>query len=120
MRKEPIAVSNQQVSPRDVLVTLLASAPYEDQPEEARKSAAILEVKGEKNGVETTIRYQLKGNMAPLTSLPAALGAELLARGEITGAGVMPPEACVPPEAVLRPMAESGLVEILEEVTPEH
>ncbi len=119
MRKEPIVVRDQQVSPRDVLVTLLASAPHEAQPGEALKSAAVLEVSGKKGGVDTTIRYHLKGNMAPLTSLPAALGAELLARGEVTETGVMPPEACVPPKAVLQPMAESGLVDMLEQVIPE-
>jgi saccharopine dehydrogenase-like NADP-dependent oxidoreductase len=58
----------------------------------------------------------MKGNMAPLTSLPDALGAELLARGEIAETGVMPPEACVPPQAVLQPLAESGLVELVETV----
>jgi saccharopine dehydrogenase-like NADP-dependent oxidoreductase len=116
MRKEPITVRGQQVSPRDVLVTLLSSVPHEEAPQTAHQSAAILEVKGWIDGEPTTIRYELKGNMAPLTSLPAALGAELLARGEITETGVMPPEACIPPQAVLQPLANSGLVEIVETV----
>jgi saccharopine dehydrogenase-like NADP-dependent oxidoreductase len=101
MRKEPITVRGQQVSPRDLLVTLLSSVPHEEAPQAAHRSAAILEVKGLMGGEPTTIRYELKGNMAPLTSLPAALGAELLARGEIAETGVMPPEACVPPQAIL-------------------
>ena len=56
--------------------------------------------------------------MAPLTSLPAALGAELLALGEIESKGVMPPEACVPPQAILQPLADSGMVEIVESIEP--
>jgi saccharopine dehydrogenase (NAD+, L-lysine-forming) len=116
MRKEPICVRNQQVSPRDVLVTLMSSVPHEDTAGESNKSAAVLEVKGTLDGIDQLIRYSLTGNMAPLTSLPAAIGAELLARGQITETGVLPPEACVPPQAVLQPLADSGLVEINEEI----
>ena len=65
MQKEPITVRGQQVSPRDVLVTLLASAPQEAAPDEARKSVAVLEVNGSKGGEGMTIRFLLKGNMAP-------------------------------------------------------
>ena len=119
LRKEPISVRDQQVSPRDVLVTLLSSVPHEEAPQETHRSAAILEVKGMIGSEPTTIRYELKGNMAPLTSLPAALGAELLARGEISETGVMPPEACVPPRAVLQPLAESGFVELVVKVEPD-
>lgn len=118
MRKEPITVRDQQVSPRDVLVTLLSSVPQEEGEQEAHQSAAVLEVRGILAGEARTIRYELKGNMAPLTSLPAALGAELLARGKISVKGVMPPEACVPPAAILQPLAESGLVNIVERIEP--
>ena len=79
----------------------------------------IIEVKGMVGTEPTTIRYELKGNVAPLTSLPAPLGAELLARGDIAETGVMPPEACVPPKQVLQPLAESGFVEIVVTVEPD-
>jgi saccharopine dehydrogenase-like NADP-dependent oxidoreductase len=76
----------------------------------------MLEVKGTLDGVERLIRISITGNMAPMTSIPAAIGAELLARGEISETGVLPPEACVPPQAILKPLADSGLAHIHEEV----
>jgi saccharopine dehydrogenase-like NADP-dependent oxidoreductase len=94
----------------------MSSVPHEDTTGQSNKSAGVLEVKGTLDGVDQLIRYSLTGNMAPLTSLPAAIGAELLARGQITETGVLPPEACVPPQAVLQPLADSGLVEINEEI----
>jgi saccharopine dehydrogenase-like NADP-dependent oxidoreductase len=94
----------------------LSSVPHEDPAGESQKSAAVMEVKGTLDGVDQLIRISLTGNMAPLTALPAAIGAELLARGEITETGVMPPEACVPPQAVLQPMADTGIAEISEEL----
>jgi hypothetical protein len=54
MRKEPITVRGQQVSPRDVLVTLLSSAPREEAPLEMHRSAAILGVNGLMDAKPTT------------------------------------------------------------------
>jgi saccharopine dehydrogenase (NAD+, L-lysine-forming) len=116
MQKEPVSVRGQQVSPRDLLVTLMSSVPHEDSGQEPPQSAAMLEVKGTLDGAERLIRISITGNMAPMTSIPAAIGAELLARGEISEKGVLPPEACVPPQAVLKPLAESGLAHVREEV----
>lgn len=116
MQKEPVSVRGQQVSPRDLLVTLMSSVPHEDSAQEPPQSAAMLEVKGTLDGAERLIRISITGNMAPMTSIPAAIGAELLARGEISEKGVLPPEACVPPQAVLKPLAESGLAHVHEEI----
>lgn len=116
MQKEPITVRSQQVSPRDMLVTLLASVPHEDATEAERQSIGVIEIKGSLQGVDKTIRCTITGNMAPMTSIPAAIGAELLVRGKITTTGVLPPEACVPPQAVLAQLADSGLANIIEEI----
>lgn len=116
MQKEPVSVRGQQVSPRDLLVTLMSSVPHEDSGQEPPQSAAMLEVKGTLDGAERLIRISITGNMAPMTSIPAAIGAELLARGEISEKGVLPPEACVPPQAVLKPLAESGLAHVHEDI----
>ena len=114
MEKEPISVKGQQVAPRDVLVALLSSVPHEELPEEDHRSAAVIDVKGFKDGVRKGIRYSLTGNMAPLTSLPAALAVKLIAKGEIQKTGVMPPEVAVPHEAILKPLGELGLVQMNE------
>ena len=116
MQKEPISVRGQQVSPRELLVTLMSSVPHEDSAQEPPLSAAMLEIKGTLDGAERLIRLSIIGNMAPMTSIPAAIGAELLARGEISEKGVLPPEACVPPQAVLKPLADSGLARVHEEI----
>jgi len=116
MQKEPVSVRGQQVSPRDLLVTLMSSVPHEDSAQEPPESAAMLEIRGALDGEARLIRINITGNMAPMTSIPAAIGAELLARGEISETGVLPPEACVPPQTVLKPLADSGLARIHEEV----
>lgn len=115
MSKEPISVKGQQISPRDVLATLLASASYEELTDESIKSAAVIEVKGFKNGAPAGIRYSLTGNMAPMTSIPSALAIIMLARGEITQTGVMPPEAIASLEDILAPMKDMGFAEIAEQ-----
>ena len=115
MSKESISVKGQQVAPRDVLVNLLMAVPHPEVTAEEHRSAAVLEIKGEKDGVPGGTRYLLTGNMDKMTSIPATLGAILLARGEITETGVMPPEVCVPPDAVLVPLKDLGLAQIQEQ-----
>lgn len=39
-QKAPVSVGGQQVSPRDLLVTLMSSVPHEESPEEERRSVA--------------------------------------------------------------------------------
>jgi saccharopine dehydrogenase-like NADP-dependent oxidoreductase len=116
LRKEPITVRGQQVSPRDLLVTLIASADeHELAPGDIEKSAVLMDVIGTLDGEERTLRYTVIGYMAPLTSIPTAIGAELLARGEIAEKGVLPPEACVSPDSVLIPLCELDFVELTRE-----
>lgn len=56
-----------------------------------------------------TVRYTGQGNMASITSIPAALGAQLLARGKIKLKGVFPPEACVQPSDIIEPLLTMNL-----------
>jgi len=75
MQKEPVSIRGQQVSPRDLLVTLMSSVPHEDSAQEPPQSAAMLEIRGILDGEERLIRINITGNMAPMTSIPAAIGA---------------------------------------------
>ena len=50
-----------------------------------------------------------------MTSIPGALGVEMLARGEITARGVLPPEACVEPFPIIDALEKLGLVTLKEE-----
>ena len=55
--------------------------------------------------------------MADLTGVPLAVGARMLARGEIEGAGVLTPEQCVPVEPFVAALAERG-IEVVEISAP--
>tara|TARA_B110000503_G_C7145318_1_gene412663 strand:- start:63 stop:1193 length:1131 start_codon:yes stop_codon:yes gene_type:complete len=116
MDKTPVDVRGQMVSPRDLLVVHLmeAARQAEAAAPENLISAAILDVKGQISGNPTTIRLEIKGNMAPLTSLPASMAARMLARGEIKERGVMPPEGCASVLVIADAMNASGKVQIEE------
>jgi len=114
MGSEPVSVRGQDVSPRDLLVTLMASAPHEELPPEETLSAMVIQVTGTKDGSPMTLEYSGLANMAPCTSLPASLGVRMLARGEVKETGVLPPEACLelgPFQAMLK---ERGLADFHE------
>lgn len=101
--KDPIKCKGQDVVPRDFLVSYLLymkdllgtdSNAYD-------KTCAIIEVKGKKDGKTITFKYSLTGNMGPATGIPTAIGAEMLAKKEITVKGVVSPEECIVPKPFL-------------------
>lgn len=114
MGAEPVSVKGQDVSPRDLLVTLMASAPQEELPPEERLSAMVIQVTGMKDGNAVTLEYAGLANMAPCTSLPASLGVRMLARGEVKQTGVLPPEACLDLGPFQTMLKERGLADFHE------
>jgi len=117
MGAEPVSVKGQDVSPRDLLVTLMSSAPPLELPPEETLSAMVIQVTGMKDGNAVTLEYAGLANMAPCTSLPASLGVRMLARGEVKETGVLPPEACLdlgPFQAMLK---KRGLADFHEKAT---
>ncbi len=60
-----------------------------------------VDVWGEKDGREVHRWYTGVDRMKRITSIPAALGAVMLARGEIEGRGVFAPEAVIDPDTML-------------------
>ncbi len=121
MGSEPVSVKGQDVSPRDLLVTLMASAPLEELPPEERLSAMVIQVTGMKDGNSVTLEYAGLANMAPCTSLPASLGVRMLARGEVKDTGVLPPEACLELGPFQTMLEEKGLADFHEKkivITP--
>jgi saccharopine dehydrogenase-like NADP-dependent oxidoreductase len=109
MGAEPVSVKGQDVSPRDLLVTLMASGPPLELPPEETLSAMVIQVSGMKDGNAVTLEYAGLANMAPCTSLPASLGVRMLARGEIKKTGVLPPEACLDLDPFRVMLKERGL-----------
>lgn len=117
MEAELVSVRGQDVSPRDLLVTLMASGPHEELPPEERRSAMVVKVNGMKEGSTATLEYSMVGNMAPCTSLPASLGVRMLARGEIKERGVLSPEACLELGPFLSMLKERRLIDLQEKMT---
>jgi saccharopine dehydrogenase-like NADP-dependent oxidoreductase len=78
------------------------------QPDEPC-SAVRVDVKGWSNGEERQVSYGAVGPMKQLTGLPLAIGALMLARGEIHAPGVIAPEGCIEPEPFLAELETRGV-----------
>ena len=72
-------------------------------------SGIRVDVTGTKDGEPITITYGATDNMDRLTGLPLAIGAAMLARGEITQHGVVAPEACIAPDAFIAELAKRDI-----------
>lgn len=83
-------------------------------------SGLRVDVIGSRAGKQVTRTYTAADHMGRLTGIPAAEGALMLARGEITEPGVFAPEAIIDPVPFLDALAERGiLIMEQEEVSPE-
>lgn len=97
--EEPINFKGEQVAPLEFLLNLFQYKQSESQKRPSKKqvsvSAAMIEVIGEKNGQQASYIFKKSAydKMDQGTSMPAAIVAEQLLRGDITETGVLPPEA---------------------------
>jgi saccharopine dehydrogenase (NAD+, L-lysine-forming) len=72
--------------------------------------SVMVEVSGLDEGQPRTIRYSGKSYMREGTATPAAIGAKMLALGDIKKRGVFAPEGCVPPEEFIANMLETASI----------
>lgn len=72
-------------------------------------SGARVDVVGRKNGERANVSYRVTDKMGRLTGIPAATGAVLLARGEITSPGVHAPEDILEPDRIFAALDERGI-----------
>lgn len=72
-------------------------------------SAVRVDVGGWAGGTYHTISYGAAAHMTELTSLPMAIGALMLARGDLQMPGVVAPEACIEPEPFLAELERRGV-----------
>lgn len=79
-------------------------------------SGLRVDVIGTRDGEQLTKTYMAADHMGRLTGVPAAVGALMLARGEIEQPGVFAPEAIIEPEPFLDALAERGITIVEEEV----
>ena len=101
---QPISVKGTPVAPVDFLASFIPQLGKRvvtsglDIPE---GGAVMVRVEGEKNGEPKVYFYEGTAHMKEGTATPAAIGAEMLAKGEIDKPGVFAPEGCVPTKKFL-------------------
>jgi saccharopine dehydrogenase-like NADP-dependent oxidoreductase len=113
---EPIKCKGHDVVPRDFLVSHIMTLKemLGSDPNAYDKTCAIIEVQGKKDGKDITYKYAMTGKMGPVTGLPVAIGAEMLAKKVITAKGVVSPEECIVPKPFL-----DEVFRRVREVTPD-
>lgn len=101
--EDAIIVNGEEVVPRDYLVSHLSKNMEDeaDRPLGEAITGANIRVSGMKDGKEVEILGSSFSQMGPSTGYPLAIGAEMLAKGEIEKKGIMVPEEALDPESFL-------------------
>jgi lysine 6-dehydrogenase len=97
---------------KDIMGQIIkATLPFLSKLGEAEEpcSAVRVDVGGWTDGVYHQVSYGAAAHMPELTGLPLAIGALMLARGEVRMPGVVAPEACIGPEAFLAELERRGV-----------
>jgi len=117
--KEPIKVKGLKIAPKDVLLSLLPK-PVDLAGKVEGFSCIAVEIRGEKDGKKVRAlayafmshreAYEKYGVTATayLTGTPPAIGAVMLAKGDIKIRGVIPPE-CLEPKPFLAEIEKKGI-----------
>jgi len=101
LSEEPINVYGQKIKPIDFTVQyvdVLRKKVIQSGVKIPPGGAVMVEVSGEEDSQPKTIRYAGTSHMRQGTATPAAVGARMIAEGDIKSPGVQAPEACIPPE----------------------
>jgi lysine 6-dehydrogenase len=72
-------------------------------------SGARVDVIGRKDGQPRTVTYRTVDKMKRLTGIPAAIGAWMLAQGQVKAKGVYAPEGCLEPEPFFAELAKRDI-----------
>ena len=133
--EKPLDVHGVSVVPREFVVALLRRENLLGPPPEAVVDdweVLDIELRGTVDGRPSVRHAVARFPPWPAWHLSAteyavgtvgAIGAEMIARGEIVGEGVVPPERCVPAPALRRELERRGIRTALvppEEPLPEH
>ena len=118
LEKEPVAVNGCQVAPRAFLEQLLKSrATGSTAPPRDAETVRVV-VEGSKAGrkrrltLDATTRYSTRpvfSAVARDTGFPISVAAQMLARGEITDRGVLPPEMAIAAGEFLKELDKRGI-----------
>lgn len=105
--KVPLDVGGRPVVPCDFAIAYLIREReriLREQNFGVQRGCISVVVKGRRDGEGRELRVHLasqQGGLGEGTGIPAALGILLLARGKLSGKGVLPPEACIDPQDFL-------------------
>ncbi len=94
------------MTPRRIFIPLLSKISTQHKLKEGTRTAMRIEFRGVVNGEVATYVAHLHGHMGPATGMPAAVGAIMIAKGDIDAKGVLPPEACINTEIFLKMASE--------------
>jgi saccharopine dehydrogenase (NAD+, L-lysine-forming) len=100
---EPLDVRGQKVVPRDFAMAYIIRERERILKESAfgeQRGCVSVIVKGSKEGKAVEYRFHMVSTHQALgegTGIPAAMGAILMQRGQVSGKGILPPEACINP-----------------------
>jgi len=108
---EPINVKGMNISPLDFLASYITSTvkKMSNLPYIPEGGAVMVRVNGEKDGEEMEYIFSGVSRMREATATPVAVGAEMMAKGEIKMHGVNAPEACVPPRDFLNRLIKENI-----------
>ncbi len=113
---EPIEVKGVMVSPRDVAVA--AMGPRLTKPQSKDLVALRVTVKGQKDGKDKTITFELVDRydeergisaMMRTTGYSLSITGQMQARGEVTPPGVHTPDECIPAEKYISELGRRGI-----------
>lgn len=110
--KKPVLLNGQEIRPKEFLRALI----LQQTPKDEGRWAFLLnvEVVGERAGCAARVVFNSshpdeqrwgKGATARMTGIPASIGAQLIARGEVNRKGVLAPEACFNPQTFFAELA---------------
>jgi len=118
LEQAPVAVNGCQVAPRAFLEQLLKGrATGSNAPPRDAETVRVV-VEGSRSGrkqrltLDATTRYSTRpvfSAVARDTGFPISVAAQMLARGEIRGRGVHPPETVIPAREFLRELDKRGI-----------
>ena len=116
LEQEPIDVKGVRVSPRDVAIASMG--PRLTKPKSRDLVALRVTVKGQKNGKDKAINFELidrydeeRGISAMMrtTGYSLSITGQMQARGEVKPAGVHTPDECIPAEKYISELAKRGV-----------
>jgi len=115
-RPQPVRVDGIKVSPRAFLEAVLLRGASRKPPRdvEALRVVAVGRKMGRRArlAMEAWTRFSARPALSAVardTGFPASIAAQMLARGEIQGVGVRPPEDVVPPAPFFRELERRGI-----------